>query len=116
MAEITRHFISRVYTVKDGKVLLIKGKTGNWLPPGGHIEMDELPDLRQTVPAYPRGRRRVAPAPSVGLEEGGQGHGDADDDYDDDDDGRLHGARFSFTVLNDFGKDWSIPDAGCQAE
>ncbi|MBN2043095.1 MAG: NUDIX domain-containing protein [Candidatus Aenigmarchaeota archaeon] len=43
MAETTRHFISRVYPVKDGKVLLIKGKTGHWLPPGGHIEMDELP-------------------------------------------------------------------------
>ncbi len=43
MAEMTRHFISRIYPVKDGKVLLIKGKMGHWIPPGGHIEMDELP-------------------------------------------------------------------------
>ncbi len=44
MGETTRHFVSRVYAVKEGKVLLIKGKKGGqWLPPGGHVKMDELP-------------------------------------------------------------------------
>ncbi len=43
MPEITRHFVSRAYIVKEDKVLLIKGKTGHWVPPGGHLRRDELP-------------------------------------------------------------------------
>lgn len=43
MPEITRHFVSRAYIVKGDKVLLIKGKTGHWIPPGGHLKRDELP-------------------------------------------------------------------------
>lgn len=45
MTEVTRHFISSVFPVKDGKVLLVKhSKLKMWLPPGGHIDRDELPD------------------------------------------------------------------------
>ena len=41
---LTRDFVSTVYIVKDGKVLLVFHKKLNmWLPPGGHIDKDELP-------------------------------------------------------------------------
>lgn len=44
MTEITRHFTATTFVVKDGKVLLHRHpKQGLWLPPGGHIERDELP-------------------------------------------------------------------------
>jgi 8-oxo-dGTP pyrophosphatase MutT (NUDIX family) len=34
-----------VYIVRDGAVLLHHhAKTGKWLPPGGHIELDEDPN------------------------------------------------------------------------
>lgn len=40
-----RHFTVAVFVVGDGKVLLHwHRKLGMWLPPGGHIERDELPD------------------------------------------------------------------------
>ena len=40
-----RHFTVAVFVVRDGKVLLHwHRKLGMWLPPGGHIEHDELPD------------------------------------------------------------------------
>jgi 8-oxo-dGTP pyrophosphatase MutT (NUDIX family) len=40
-----RHFTVAVFVVRDGKVLLHwHRKVGTWLPPGGHIERDELPD------------------------------------------------------------------------
>lgn len=40
-----RHFTVAVFVVWDGKVLLHwHRKLGMWLPPGGHIERDELPD------------------------------------------------------------------------
>ncbi|QIN83700.1 NUDIX domain-containing protein [Rubrobacter tropicus] len=40
-----RHFTVAVFVVRDGKVLLHHHrKLGMWLPPGGHIERDELPD------------------------------------------------------------------------
>jgi len=43
--EITRHFTSSVYIVSDKKVLLhFHQKLNLWLPPGGHIERDELPN------------------------------------------------------------------------
>src|SRR5947209_3784275 len=45
MPEITRHFTATTFVVRDGKVLLhLHPKQGLWLPPGGHIERDELPD------------------------------------------------------------------------
>ena len=40
-----RHFTVAVFVVHEGKVLLhLHRKLGMWLPPGGHIEKDELPD------------------------------------------------------------------------
>jgi 8-oxo-dGTP pyrophosphatase MutT (NUDIX family) len=40
-----RHFTVAVFVVSEGKVLLHHHrKLGMWLPPGGHIERDELPD------------------------------------------------------------------------
>ncbi len=40
-----RHFTVAVFVVHDGSVLLhLHRKLGMWLPPGGHIERDELPD------------------------------------------------------------------------
>jgi 8-oxo-dGTP pyrophosphatase MutT (NUDIX family) len=43
-SEVTRHFIATTYVVRDGKVLLHRHRRqGIWLPPGGHIERDELP-------------------------------------------------------------------------
>jgi 8-oxo-dGTP pyrophosphatase MutT (NUDIX family) len=44
MTEITRHFTATTFIVHDGKVLLhLHPKQQLWLPPGGHIERDELP-------------------------------------------------------------------------
>ena len=40
-----RHFTVAVFVVWEGKVLLhLHRKLGMWLPPGGHIERDEIPD------------------------------------------------------------------------
>ena len=40
-----RHFTVAVFVVWEGKVLLhFHRKLGMWLPPGGHIEENELPD------------------------------------------------------------------------
>ena len=40
-----RHFTVAVFVVHDGRVLLhYHRKLGKWLPPGGHLEDDELPD------------------------------------------------------------------------
>jgi 8-oxo-dGTP pyrophosphatase MutT (NUDIX family) len=40
-----RHFTVAVFVVFEGNVLLhFHRKLGMWLPPGGHIEKDELPD------------------------------------------------------------------------
>ncbi|WP_336344451.1 NUDIX domain-containing protein [Halalkalicoccus ordinarius] len=42
--ETTRHFVATVYVVNDGATLLHEHrKLGLWLPPGGHVERDELP-------------------------------------------------------------------------
>ncbi len=44
MTEITRHFTATTFIVHDDKVLLhLHRKQQLWLPPGGHIERDELP-------------------------------------------------------------------------
>jgi|SRR5947209_2829012 len=46
MSEITRHFTATTFVVSDGKVLLhCHPKQKLWLPPGGHIERDELPHV-----------------------------------------------------------------------
>ena len=40
------HFVATGYIVRDGKTLLVKHKKlHRWLPPGGHIEEGENPDV-----------------------------------------------------------------------
>jgi len=42
--ETTRHFTATVYVVEDGAVALHEhDRMGMWLPPGGHVDRDELP-------------------------------------------------------------------------
>lgn len=42
--ETTRHFVATVYVVNDGAVALHEhDRLDMWLPPGGHIDRDELP-------------------------------------------------------------------------
>lgn len=42
--ETTRHFVATVYVVNDGATLLHEhDRLEMWLPPGGHIDRDELP-------------------------------------------------------------------------
>jgi 8-oxo-dGTP pyrophosphatase MutT (NUDIX family) len=42
--ETTRHFVATVYVVNDGATALHEhGKLEMWLPPGGHVDRDELP-------------------------------------------------------------------------
>lgn len=46
MSEVTRHFTATTFVVSEGRVLLHRHrKQGLWLPPGGHIERDELPHV-----------------------------------------------------------------------
>lgn len=49
---VTRDFCVAVFVVHDGRILLHwHRKLGRWLPPGGHIEPNELPDeaaIRET--------------------------------------------------------------------
>ncbi len=41
----TRDFTVAVFVVRFGRVLLHRhARLGRWLPPGGHIEPDEIPD------------------------------------------------------------------------
>src|SRR5919204_293822 len=43
--EVLRHFTVAVFVVHDDRVLLhFHRKLGKWLPPGGHIDPNELPD------------------------------------------------------------------------
>ena len=42
--ETTRHFVATVYVVNEGATLLHEHeKLDMWLPPGGHVDRDELP-------------------------------------------------------------------------
>lgn len=44
-AALSRDFTVAIFVVRDGRVLLHwHQKLGRWLPPGGHIEPNELPD------------------------------------------------------------------------
>lgn len=44
--EVTRDFTVAVFVVDRGRILLHEHrKLGKWLPPGGHIEPNELPDV-----------------------------------------------------------------------
>jgi len=43
--EITRHFTATTFIIHKEKVLLhLHKKLGIWLPVGGHIDRDELPE------------------------------------------------------------------------
>lgn len=43
--QLVREFTVAVFVIHEGRVLLLKHpKLGRWLPPGGHIEPNELPD------------------------------------------------------------------------
>lgn len=45
MSEITRDFTVATFVLHEGKVLLLwHKKLSMWLPPGGHIDPNELPD------------------------------------------------------------------------
>lgn len=45
MSSVTRDFTATTFVVQDGRTLLLHHKKlGFWLPPGGHIDPDELPD------------------------------------------------------------------------
>jgi 8-oxo-dGTP pyrophosphatase MutT (NUDIX family) len=42
--ETTRHFVATIYVVNDGATLLHEHeRLDMWLPPGGHVDRDELP-------------------------------------------------------------------------
>lgn len=48
MSETIRHFVATTFVVKrfpEGKktILVLHKKLGTWLPPGGHVEENELP-------------------------------------------------------------------------
>ncbi len=44
--ETTRHFVATVYVVVDGATALhAHDRLDMWVPPGGHIERDELPHI-----------------------------------------------------------------------
>lgn len=44
--EITRHFTATTFVVNQGKTLLhLHRSLKMWLPPGGHIDRDELPHI-----------------------------------------------------------------------
>jgi ADP-ribose pyrophosphatase YjhB (NUDIX family) len=44
--ETTRHVTGTVYVVHDGATLLHEhDRLGKWLPPGGHLDRDELPHV-----------------------------------------------------------------------
>ncbi|HZU12207.1 MAG TPA: NUDIX domain-containing protein [Chloroflexota bacterium] len=44
-SEITRHLTATTFVIHSGSVLLhLHPKQRLWLPPGGHVERDELPD------------------------------------------------------------------------
>jgi 8-oxo-dGTP pyrophosphatase MutT (NUDIX family) len=46
MTDVTRHWTATTFVVHGGRVLLHRHrKQGYWLPPGGHIEPNELPDV-----------------------------------------------------------------------
>jgi 8-oxo-dGTP pyrophosphatase MutT (NUDIX family) len=55
-----RHFTVAIFVVWEGKVLLHHHlKLGMWLPPGGHIEEDELPDEAAVREVYEETGLRV---------------------------------------------------------
>lgn len=92
MSPITRDFTVAAFVVHNQKVLLLwHRKLAMWLPPGGHIERDELPDeaavrevkeetgldvVLTSAPALPAipGPRQLARPEGVQLETIGPDH------------------------------------------
>ena len=91
--ETTRHFTATVYLVHDDDVLLHEhDRLDMWLPPGGHIDRDELPheaaireteeetglsfDLLQEAPGPRSDSVRPIPQPATILLEDINVHGD----------------------------------------
>lgn len=92
MTGITRDFTVATFVIYKGKVLLLwHRKLQMWLPPGGHIEPNELPDeaaIREvkeetgldvvllSQPALPPipGPRQLARPEGIQLEDIGPGH------------------------------------------
>jgi 8-oxo-dGTP pyrophosphatase MutT (NUDIX family) len=67
-----RHFTVAVFVVWEGKVLLhLHRKLGMWLPPGGHIENNELPDEAAV--------REVLEETGIGVKLVGERREDVDD-------------------------------------
>ncbi len=71
----TRDFTVAVFVVDRGRVLLHRHrKLDRWLPPGGHIEPDELPDdaaRREVLEESGVSIRLVGPSP-IAVDEPGQ--------------------------------------------
>ncbi|PSP82207.1 NUDIX hydrolase [Halobacteriales archaeon QS_1_68_17] len=67
--ETTRHFVATVYVVHDGATVLHEhDKLAMWLPPGGHIDRDEVPHraaLREVREELGLDVRLVAPTDDV---------------------------------------------------
>ncbi|MFZ5825762.1 MAG: NUDIX hydrolase [Bacillota bacterium] len=92
MTEMTRDFTVATFVIHQGKVLLLwHKKLQMWLPPGGHIDPNELPDeaaVREVLeeaglevvlisePALPPipGPRQLARPEGIQLEDIGPGH------------------------------------------
>lgn len=68
-AAITRDFTIAVFVVNDGRVLLhLHAKLGRWLPPGGHIEPNELPDDAAVREVFEETGVRATLLPDFGLD------------------------------------------------
>jgi 8-oxo-dGTP pyrophosphatase MutT (NUDIX family) len=74
-AETTRDFTVAVFVVHRGAVLLHRHrKLDRWLPPGGHIEPNELPDeaaIREVLEESGVTARLVGPS-AIAVDEPGQ--------------------------------------------
>jgi ADP-ribose pyrophosphatase YjhB (NUDIX family) len=82
-ARVTRHFTASAFVVHEGRtLLLLHSEKRLWLPPGGHVELDEAPataaarevweetGLRVEIVSrrVPEGAARAAPCPEASLE------------------------------------------------
>jgi 8-oxo-dGTP pyrophosphatase MutT (NUDIX family) len=72
--ETTRHYTATVYVVNDGATALHRhGRLGIRIPPGGHVERDELPhesairEVKEEIGLVPT---LLAEAPEVGAPAG----------------------------------------------
>jgi 8-oxo-dGTP pyrophosphatase MutT (NUDIX family) len=65
---VLRHFTVAVFVVHEGRVLLHHHRQlGKWLPPGGHVEDNELPDDAAVREAHEETGIRVRLVGSHGL-------------------------------------------------